>query len=115
MKAVVIKPYERPYENPIAVAAGERVIPDFDKCTDIEGWVWCTAMDGRFGWTPRKWLTRSGGIWRVIREFNAIELSVDCGELLEIAFEESGFFWATRQNGETGWVPCGHIEVAHQT
>jgi len=106
MKAVVVKPYERPYENPIAVSAGDQVIPDFEKSTDIDGWVWCTAKDGRSGWAPIAWLTRSSGIWRVDRDFNAIELTVVAGDLLEVAFEENEFCWVRNENGEFGWVPC---------
>ena len=39
VKAVVVKPYERPYENPLAVTSEASVVPDFEKRTDIEGWV----------------------------------------------------------------------------
>lgn len=115
MKAEVIKSYNRPYANPIAVAAGEPVTPDFAKSTDIGGWVWCTAKDGRSGWTPRDWLAESDGVWRVTRDFNAIELTVVPGEMLDVAFRESGFFWAARPNGETGWIPCDNVSVATQT
>ena len=111
----VVKPYERPYENPIAVSAGEEVTPDSDKPTDIEGWIWCTAKDGRSGWTPKQWLTQSSGIWRINREFNAIELTVVPGEMLEVAYEESGFFWARKENGEVGWVPCEYVSVVNRT
>jgi hypothetical protein len=114
MKAVVIEPYERPYKNPIAVSAGEQVIPDFDKPTDIYGWVWCTAKDGQSGWTPKEWLTQSNGIWFVDREFNAIELTVVAGDPLEVAFEESGFYWVKTEDGESGWVPCECISIARQ-
>jgi hypothetical protein len=51
--------------------------------------------------------------WHVVREFNAIELTVETGELLLVSLEESGFYWATNQNSESGWVPCTH--VAKQT
>lgn len=115
MKAVVVKPYERPYENPIAVTAEDPVVPDFEKRTDIEGWVWCTAKDNRSGWVPRNWLAQVDDIWRVNRLFNAIELTVVPGEQLDVAFEESGFFWAAKQNDEVGWVPCENVSVAEET
>lgn len=115
VKVLVITSYERPYENPIAVSAGESVTPDFEKFTDIEGWVWCTAKDGRSGWTPRKWLTQSDGAWRIDREFNAVELTVGPGEILEVALEESGFYWASKESGEIGWVPCEYVSSAYQT
>ena len=53
MKVIVIKDYEQPYENPISVKAGAYVIPDFKELTDILGWVWCKAEDGRAGWVPK--------------------------------------------------------------
>lgn len=115
MKAVVVKPYKRPYENPISVAAGDALTPDFDRRTDIAGWVWCTARDGRAGWTPRDWLTNADGTWRVMRDFDAIELSVEIDELLVLSSEESGFFWATKQNGEAGWIPCENVSVAEES
>lgn len=113
MKATVIESYERPYENPIAVSAGEQVTPDFDKSTDIEGWVWCIAKDSRSGWTPKKWLTQSKDKWRVDRDFNAIELTVATGDLLEVTLKESEFYWARKENGEVGWIPCKHVSAAN--
>jgi hypothetical protein len=115
MKAIVIEPYERPYGNPIAVSMGEQVLPDFDKSTDIKGWVWCTAKDGRSGWTPEQWLIPSNGKWHLTREFNAIELTIVLGEVLDIVREESGFFLARREDGESGWVPCANVSVDNQT
>lgn len=105
MKAIVIRPYERPYAKPIAVVAGDFVTPDFAKTTPIMGWIWCVARDGRSGWTPRSCLEQSGNTWRILRDFNAIELTVAIGEFLDIQFEESNFYWAVRENGEAGWVP----------
>ena len=115
MKAVVVKPYERPYENPLAIAAEASVVPDFEKRTDIEGWVWCTAKDNRSGWVPSSWLVKGDGTRRVRHQFNAIELTVVPGEILDVTFAESGIFWATKQKGEAGWVPCGNVSVAEQT
>ena len=111
MKVIVVKAYERPYENPLAVTAEESVVPDFEKQTEIEGWVWCIAKDNRSGWVPRSWLARVDGTWRVIRQFNAIELTVVPGEILDVTLSESGFFWATKQNGEAGWVPCENVSA----
>lgn len=111
MKGMIIKPYERPYADPIAVAAGDPVTPDFHKVTDIEGWVWCIARDGRSGWTPRNWLAASKGEWRVDRDFNALELTVAPGERLEVEIEESGFYLVKTENGSTGWIPCECVQI----
>ncbi|WP_162622769.1 SH3 domain-containing protein [Salinisphaera orenii] len=115
MEAVVIEAYEQPYANPICVSAGESVTPDFDKFTDIPGWVWCTGTDGRSGWTPLNWLTRSSDGWRIDRNFNAIELTIAPGELLHVALEESDFFWVKKQDGKEGWVPCECVSTVDRT
>lgn len=112
MRVLVDKPYMRPYENPMDVLAGEQVIPDFGRTTDIEGWVWCAAPDGRSGWAPRDWIVRTDGTWTICRDYNALELTVAPGELLEVIREESGFYWAKKVTGETGWVPCSHVTIA---
>ncbi len=111
MKAVVLMPYQRPYADPIVVKSGEALQPDFEKHTDIEGWVWCTAEDGRSGWTPKSWMERIGNVWRMTRDFNALELTIQPGEILDIEFEESGFYWVRKTTGETGWVPCANVAV----
>lgn len=105
MRVRVIRLYEQPYPDPIAVRAGDHVVPDFGKETNIEGWVWCTAGDGRGGWAPRAWLSRVGGDWRIDRDFNAIELTIAAGERLDVLEEESGFYRVRRPDGEIGWVP----------
>ncbi len=104
-RAEVIRDYERSQENPIAVTAHEAVEPDFGKTTNIPGWVWCRARDGRSGWTPASWLHRREGVWRLERTYDARELTVRRGEVLHLLLEESGFFWAIKSSGESGWVP----------
>lgn len=111
MRGIVTKSYRRPYDDPIAVAAGDQVTVDTDRYTDIEGWVWCTAMDGRGGWTPKKWLVRSSADWIVNRDFNAIELTVEEGDELELISQESDFFWVRNSNGDLGWVPTECVTV----
>ncbi len=105
MRVRVTRPYEQPYPDPISVRAGDHVAPDFGKETDIEGWVWCIAEDGRGGWTPRAWLDQEDGGWRIDRDFDAIELTVEPGEVLDVLEEESGFYRVEKPDGSTGWVP----------
>jgi len=99
----------------MSVVEGERVVPDFERATDIEGWVWCEAPDGRSGWAPRGWLAEAGGMWTARRDYDAIELTVAPGEVLEVVLEESGFYWARKETGETGWVPADHVSVIDRT
>ncbi len=107
-------PYERPYEDPISVKAGDAVRPDEEKSasTDMVGWVWCAGPDGREGWTPRAWLERQGAQWIIRRHFSALELDVEPGEHFRAYFGESGFLYVENARGEKGWVPDGAVELA---
>ena len=106
--------YERPYEDPIAVQAGDAVLLDEEKSrsTDIVGWVWSGGPDGREGWTPQAWLECRGGQWIIKRNFSALELNVEPGEPFRAFFGESGFLYVENSRGEKGWVPDGTVELA---
>lgn len=99
--------YKRPYENPIAASAGSFVQPVLDGSvtTDFMGWTWCIGEDGRAGWVPDNWCERGNDKWRLIRDFDAIELTVRQGDRLKLIYSESGFVMAETASGERGWVP----------
>jgi hypothetical protein len=105
LTAAVVKAYQRPYAVPVKGRAGDVLIADFTKQTDIIGWVWCRNAAGREGWVPQSWLRQQGEVFRLIRDFDAIELTVTPGQVVELHFSESGFCWVTLSSGETGWVP----------
>ena len=106
--------YERPYEDPISVRAGDAVRLDEEesRSTDIVGWVWCSGPDGREGWTPQAWLERRGDGWVIRRDFSALELNVEPGDRFRARFGESGFLFVENARGEEGWVPDGVVELA---
>ncbi|MCE2915939.1 MAG: SH3 domain-containing protein [Rubrivivax sp.] len=105
--AIVCMPYQRPYDNPISLKAGEQVLIDPVKTqeTDILGWAWCTGPDGRQGWVPTAWLEHDDGAVQVTRDFSALELTLQVGDRVTLHHSESGFVWVTHENGATGWVP----------
>ncbi len=115
MRVQAVESHQRPYADPLAVSAGEEVVPDFDRHTDIEGWIWCAASDGRSGWTPRQWLIRENESWFVDRDYNSVELSVSVGEELVAAAKESGFLWVTNAHSESGWIPSKKVSNLHRT
>ena len=106
--------YDRPYEDPISVRAGDSVQlnEEESKSTDIVGWVWCRGPDGREGWTPAAWLERRGDDWIIQRDFSALELNVEPGDRFLVHFAESGFLFVENARGEKGWVPDGAVELA---
>jgi len=107
----VIKDYRQPYPDPIRVRAGDRVTPDPARETDWPGWVWCTAEDGRGGWTPRAWLRQAGDEWHITRDYDALELTVRVGDAVTPEFAESGFLWVTTPDGRRGWIPESHLQL----
>jgi uncharacterized protein YgiM (DUF1202 family) len=106
----VIADYQAPYVDPIRVNAGDEVMVDSDKHTNIPGWVWCTDGNGKSGWVPRTYVEYSGKAGKMLFDYNAIELTVHAGEMLTVHKAESDFYWVTSQEGQQGWVPMAHVE-----
>jgi uncharacterized protein YgiM (DUF1202 family) len=106
----VIADYQAPYADPIQVNAGDEVVIDPQKHTDIPGWVWCTDRDGKSGWVPKTYLEYSGKVGTMRWDYNAIELTIHVGEKLTVHKAESDFYWVTNQKGLQGWVPIAHVE-----
>jgi hypothetical protein len=109
-KGQVIKAYKSACPDPLVVKAGEELAVE-DKESEWSGWIWCTNKQGRNGWVPEKYIERKGDTCNALRDYDAAELSARVGEKLSIIFEESGWVWCTRRNGEKGWIPLENIEV----
>ena len=107
----VIEEYQAPFPDPIRARAGEEVIVDLRKETDIAGWVWCTNHEGKSGWVPKLYVETKRNQGWMLQEYNAIELTIHVGDILKVHKEESSFYWVTNQVGEQGWVPIANIEV----
>lgn len=112
--AVAISDYDRPYEDPIDVKAGDLVRPVTDGTmeTDIMGWTWCVGPDGRAGWTPDSWCRPMGESWQILRDFSALELTVRKGDRLRLLYSESGFLFCETGAGECAWVPDAVMALA---
>jgi hypothetical protein len=111
--AVVSVPYERPYADPISLKAGDRMLIDTGKTkeTDILGWSWCTGPDLRQGWVPNGWITHQSGGAQIVRDFNALELTLKVGDRVTLHYSESGFVFVTHEDGRTGWVPDACLQL----
>jgi hypothetical protein len=113
-QAIARLSYERPYPAAIAARAGEIVVPVTDNPpeTDFLGWTWCRGADGREGWVPDAWCVVESGGWRLLRDFDAMELSVAAGDRLRLIHSESGFVFVETTDGATGWLPDAVLELA---
>jgi hypothetical protein len=50
----------------------------------------------------------------LLRNYSAIELSVAPDQVLSASLFESGWIWATNEDGEEGWVPLDNLEPIPQ-
>jgi len=100
----VVLAYESPFPGPLAFRRGERFAFE-RKPTEWAGWIWCRAADGRSAWVPESWVAIAGEHCTLVRDYDAVELSVEAGEEVVAEWFESGFAWATDARGRRGWVP----------
>lgn len=105
----VITDYQAPYPDPIRVKAGDEIILDRNKKTEIPGWVWGTDQAGVSGWVPESYLELHGDTGILRCDYDAIELTVHAGDVLTFLKAESGFYWVIDQSGKRGWLPASHV------
>ena len=106
----VIEAYQAPYPDPIQARAGDEVTIDWNKGTDIPGWVWCTNQAGKSGWAPTAYIDLQGSAGKMRCDYSAIELTIRVGEILTVHKAESSFYWVTNPAGQLGWVPMANVE-----
>lgn len=97
------------YPDPIDVNTGEIVV--LGK-TDPEwpGWQWCTDGRGKSGWVPIEWIEARGNACGIIKHpYTARELPISIGQKILVQRQESGWYWASNEAGETGWIPSSHV------
>jgi uncharacterized damage-inducible protein DinB len=109
-KAIVVTAYQASNPEPIVMGAGEQVQVE-DRATDAAGWVWCTHPNGKSGWTPIAFLRRAGDIAVALRDYSAVELSLEPGDELLLLEYESGWYWAVTSDGQLGWGPAEHLKM----
>jgi hypothetical protein len=106
----VVRPYRSPFTEPLMLAKGERLAWEPREC-EWPGWIWCTTEGGESRWVPQSWVEKEGDHCLLQRDYTATELSLEDGEMVTVEFVESGWGWATRDSGESGWVPLECIEA----
>lgn len=105
----VIEPHHASYPHPFSAPKGERL--RFERRqSEWDGWIWCTNSLGQSGWVPETWVTLEAESCILERDYNAAELSVGRGETIAVEFVESGWAWATKEDGESGWVPLDNLD-----
>ena len=91
--------------SPLQLAVGDTVTPG-PRDRSWPGWVWVTAADGRGSYVPEEiLLLREDGSVQVRQAFNARDLSVQKGEVVQALREVRGWLWCRNGAGEEGWLP----------
>lgn len=112
--AVVHQAYRSAYPDPIALRKGERVM--IGHC-DLQwrGWVWVTLSSGKSGWAPQQLFSPVNTCEGVaVDDYCAHELTVQAGEILTLMHALNGWYYAQKQDGETGWIPQECVTLRKQ-
>lgn len=113
-RARVVRDYRTQYANPIRFAAGE-IVTLGARDTEWPAFVWTTTADGNAGWAPVDWLKPlDDGRAEALRDYSAQELDADAGDEIELHHALGGWWWATRPDGRTGWIPDAHFRAIEE-
>lgn len=109
----VIKDYKSPYPDPIVFQKGEKVkvCQEFKEDPDWENWIWCEGKNDKKAWVPKQYLNVDGRNGIFNRDYNAMELSVQIGEILVVYEIVNDFGMSERPDGTKGWVPIRNMEI----
>ena len=76
-----------------------------------KAYVWCTDQHGHAGWVPDFYIEMTGEHEATaLRDYDATELTVNTGELLEVLAEAGGWLRCRTSNGLEGWLPADTVE-----
>ena len=68
--------------------------------------VWCTDQSGHAGWVPDSHIEMTGAREATaLRDYDATELTVSKGEVLDVLEEAGGWLRCRTSSGREGWVP----------
>ncbi|KRG69571.1 SH3 domain-containing protein [Pseudoxanthomonas dokdonensis] len=115
MRVRAVRDYRSQYANPIRLARGEAVMVG-ERDTEWPAFAWTTTADGNAGWAPVDWLqTRDDGSAVALRDYSAQELDVQAGDTLAVARQLGGWYWCTRADGRSGWLPARDLQPINET
>ncbi len=107
-KVIVKEQYKAVYTVVIEGRAGE-MLQVGPEDVDFPGWLWCTDQTGTSSWVPKAYLAVEGDRGRLLRDYNAMELTAEAGERLTVVEEESSWFLCETENGRRGWIPGENV------
>jgi SH3-like domain-containing protein len=109
----VIKAYSSAYPNPLMLRKGA-IVTISEKDCEWDGWLWCSDSNDLQGWVRKSYVDIDGDSGRMLRDYNATELSVTVGENIEVLAEESGWLQCQKSDGKTGWIPSSVARIIQE-
>ncbi|MBV7410575.1 SH3 domain-containing protein [Maritimibacter sp. DP1N21-5] len=98
------------YTDPIRFTSGTPI--DLTGREDIwhgHRWLWAIA-EGREGWVPDGVVAFVDRTPYALHDYSAAELTCSVGDMLTAIERTHGWTLCRSSEGETGWVPDGHLE-----
>lgn len=97
-----------PYGN-LNISRGD-VLRAEARPSEWPGWVWVTTTSQVSGWMPLAYLEPDGALWRAVRDYRDVELTVQPADMLEVLYTQDQWAWCRPAQGELGWVPLAVLE-----
>lgn len=112
MKYRVINKHKRSFDVAPQVKAGD-VVKFVRHDPKSPGWFFGTTADGVEGYFPVAWFNVIEENKRATaqRPYDAMELTVDVGEVLEALDSAVGWLFVRAEDGKIGWVPLEKTET----
>jgi len=97
--------------DPVRFVAGDALsIGHHDQ--QWRSYVWCADQSGHAGWVPDFYLETTGAHEATaLRDYDATELTVGPGELLDVLDEAGGWLRCLTSSGHEGWAPGDNVEA----
>jgi RimJ/RimL family protein N-acetyltransferase len=108
--------HERSFDRAPRVRGGDivRRVRDDEK---NPGWFLGVAPGGVEGYFPSRWFEADpdGAIARALRDYDAMELTIEANVEVECLAEESGWLLVRTDDGRQGWIPVDCMPKRRQT
>ncbi len=106
----VVTPRVASDPNPVRLRAGDTIGVGHHN-RQWTAYVWGTDQAGRAGWVPDAYIEMTGAHeGTALRDYDATELTVSKGELLEVLDEAGGWWLCRTSTGHSGWVPGNVVD-----
>jgi uncharacterized protein YgiM (DUF1202 family) len=107
----VEKKHQRSFDEAPKVQAGE-VVRFLWEDEKNPGWFFGETFGGTEGFFPNRWfeVRLEAQEATALRDYNAMELTVDKGEIVEAIDEAAGWLLVKTADHRTGWIPRANVE-----